>query len=628
MIIESSLLLKEISIFPELFLGVSLIYLTLHCSFLAVKNSYPLISSSVVYLGFLVLLLSLCLLLNDKLESQEIGSFYNTIVVDYPGFLSKIIVVILAGLCLLSVETYLKTQKINNFEYVLLFLFSVLGLFLLCSANDLITTYLAIELQSLSFYVLASFKRSSTFSVNSGVKYFILGSFASCLFLLGSSLLYGVSGTVNFDEFKDLFCFKQNCLEINTEFDEFDLLVDFLYYKHVLEFLKFDLLYVFLNSPELLNNVSFLFEVGQESSKIDCICFLNSTFDSLKNVMLNLILTFKGSELGYSIFEMYTFNPCVNSRLMFLFCLSEFSEIYLENVFFSSTDGLVNVTVLALVLILISFFFKLSVAPFHAWAPDVYEGSPSSSTFFFSVVPKLAIFIVMLRLYYFSFYNLVDSWRYLVCVCVVLTILTGSFGGLTQKKIKSLLVYSSISHMGYSLIAFSSGTFESLQVLFNYLVIYSFSGLCIWSIFVSTQLKSNFLQKANKDLTDLIALNKSNPMLAVLFTVVLFSIAGFPPMVGFLVKINVFLSAIDSSMFFVALLSILCSVVATFYYIRIIKVLYFEKTIAGKLYYPISSFNALLTVSLFSFILFLFLNPTLLFLLSHKFGLLFSANIF
>lgn len=215
-----------------------------------------------------------------------------------------------------------------------------------------------------------------------------------------------------------------------------------------------------------------------------------------------------------------------------------------------------------------------------------------------------------------------------MCVCVVLTILTGSFGGLTQKKIKSLLVYSSISHMGYSLIAFSSGTFESLQVLFNYLVIYSFSGLCIWSIFVSTQLKSNFLQKANKDLTDLIALNKSNPMLAVLFTVVLFSIAGFPPMVGFLVKINVFLSAIDSSMFFVALLSILCSVVATFYYIRIIKVLYFEKTIAGKLYYPISSFNALLTVSLFSFILFLFLNPTLLFLLSHKFGLLFSANIF
>ena len=234
----------------------------------------------------------------------------------------------------------------------------------------------------------------------------------------------------------------------------------------------------------------------------------------------------------------------------------------------------------------------------------------------------------MLRLYYFSFYSLIDSWRYLVCACVLLTILTGSFGGLAQKKIKSLLVYSSISHMGYSLIAFSSGTFESLQVLFNYLIIYSFSGLCVWAIFISTQLKSNFLQKTNKDLTDLVSLSKSNTMLAVMFTAVLFSIAGFPPMVGFLAKINVFLSAIDSSMFFVALFSVLCSVVATFYYIRIIKVLYFEKTIAGKLYRPISSFNALLISTIFSFILFLFLNQTLLFLLSQKFGLLFSTDIF
>ena len=193
MIIESSLLLKEIIIFPELFLGMSLIYLTLHCSFLTVKQSYPLIYTSVVYLGFLVLILAFCLLVNDNLEAQNVGSFYNTLVTDYSSFLSKAIITILAGLCLLAIEPYLKAQKINNFEYILLVLFSVLGLFLLCSANDLITTYLAIELQSLSFYVLASFKRQSTFSTNSGVKYFILGAFASCLFLLGSSLLYGVS---------------------------------------------------------------------------------------------------------------------------------------------------------------------------------------------------------------------------------------------------------------------------------------------------------------------------------------------------------------------------------------------------------------------------------------------------
>jgi len=629
MIIESSLLLKEISVFPELFLGMSLIYLTLHCSFLTVKQSYPLIYRSIVYLGFLVLILSLCLLLNDKLEVQGTGSFYNTIVTDYTGFLSKTIISILAGVCLLAVEPYLKTQKINNFEYVLLFLFSVLGLFLLCSANDLITTYLAIELQSLSFYVLASFKRQSTFSVNSGVKYFILGSFASCLFLLGSSLLYGISGTVNFDEFKDLYCFQQSCSEVvSSEFSDLDFFVDFLYCKQIIESSKFDLLHVFLNSPEVFNNLSGLPEIRQETFAIDIACFLNSVNSLFYDVLLNLILTFKGSDLGNSVFEMYSSNPCTTSKLMFLFSLHEVSSFYSENTFFPDNVSLVSLTNISLILILISFFFKLAVAPFHAWAPDVYEGSPSSSTFFFSVVPKLAIFIVMLRIYYFSFYSLIDSWRYLVCACVVLTILTGSFGGLTQKKIKSLLVYSSISHMGYSLIAFSSGTFESLQVLFNYLIIYSFSGLCVWAIFISTQLKSNFLQKSNKDLTDLVSLSKSNTMLAALFTAVLFSIAGFPPMVGFLVKINVFLSAIDSSMFFVALFSILCSVVATFYYIRIIKVLFFEKTVAGKLYHPISSFNALLITTIFSFILFLFLNPTLLFLLSHKFGLLFSTDIF
>jgi NADH-quinone oxidoreductase subunit N len=102
------------------------------------------------------------------------------------------------------IQQYLADQKLNHFEYVLLLLFSILGLFILISSNDLLTAYLAIELQSLSFYVLAAFKKNSTFSIESGIKYFILGSFSSCLFLLGSSLLYGLTGTINFEDFKDL----------------------------------------------------------------------------------------------------------------------------------------------------------------------------------------------------------------------------------------------------------------------------------------------------------------------------------------------------------------------------------------------------------------------------------------
>ena len=234
---------------------------------------------------------------------------------------------------------------------------------------------------------------------------------------------------------------------------------------------------------------------------------------------------------------------------------------------------------------------------------------------------------LLLRIFYYSFFGFFESWRYFLVVTVVLSIIVGSFGGLEQRKLKSLLVYSSISHMGYALIAFSAGTFESIQMLFGYLVVYSFSGLCVWSIFTITRLRNNHLQKQNKDLTDLVSLNKSNYMLAIFFTTVLFSVAGFPPMIGFLVKISVFLTAIESSMFFVALISILCSVVGTFYYIRLIKILYFEKVLVGMLYYPIKAQSSLLISMLFFLLLFLFLNPTLLYLFSYKISLLISTAV-
>ena len=503
------LLYREIIILPELFLGISLVYLVLHCTFLAVRKNYYLIQNSLIYLSLLALVFTCFLVFNDSLNVLEFSAFNNTIVNDYVSFFSKLIIGSLSLFCLLMIQPFLISQKINQFEYVLLILFSVLGLFVLCSSNDLLTAYLAIELQSLAFYVLASFKKNSTHSVDAGIKYFILGAFSSGLFLFGSSLLYGVSGTINFEEFKDLFIISDHLSVLND---------------------------------------------------------------------------------GNNVFAAY---------------LVKFGLIF----------------------ILISLFFKLAIAPFHTWAPDVYESSPSTSTFFFSVVPKIAIFVLLLRIFYYSFFSFFDSWRYFITIVVVLSIIVGSFGGLEQRKLKSLLVYSSISHMGYSLIAFTAGTFESTQMLFCYLVIYSFSGLCVWSIFTLTRLKSNYLQKQNKDLTDLVLLGKSNYMLAIFLTTVLFSVAGFPPMIGFLVKISVFLVAIESSMYFVAFISILCSVVGTFYYIRLIKILYFEKVLVGKLYHPIETQSSILISVLFFSLLFLFFNPTLLYLFSYKLCLLISTSI-
>ena len=569
------LLFKDIVIFSELFLGISIIYLVIHCTFLAVQKKYPLIQNSVIYLSVLSLLFSVYLILNEHLTVLEVSSLNNTFLLDYTGFFSKIIIGCLSLFCLIMMQPYIINQKINNFEYFLLILFSVLGLFLLCSSNDFLTSYLAIELQSLSFYVLSAFKKNSTFSVEAGIKYFVLGAFSSSMFLFGSSLLYGFTGTIYFTEFSTLFF---------NEVPGNDILLNPYYY-----------------------NDMFNTSVGEMKWSVYSQKYFGFFIEE--------------KDFAEAITNLVAFDKEILPTMCFLKALGSTGEMaYLS----PNTDNLfdTNLIKFALIFIFIGLFFKLTAAPFHIWAPDVYEGSPSSSTFFFSVVPKLAIFVLLLRIFYNSFYGFVDSWRYFIVLIIISSIVVGSFGGLEQRKLKSLLVYSTISHMGYSLIAFSAGTFESLQMLISYLVVYSFSGLCVWSIFLVMRLKNNYYQKQNKDLTDLVLLSKSNPMVAVFFTTVLFSLAGFPPMIGFLVKLGVFTTAIESSMYFVALISILCSVVGTFYYIRLIKILYFEKSLTGKLYYPITTQSSIMITFLFYLLLFTFINPTLLFLLSYKFSLL------
>ena len=511
------LIFKEIQLLPEIFLGISIVYLIIHGTLLSVNRQYLLIQSSVLYLSVLVLSMFCFLLLNNSIEFTNYLIFNNTIIGDYLSISSKIWIALISVFCFLMTRKYLIVQKINFFEYSVLILFAMLGIFFICSSNDLITAYLAIELQSLSFYIMAAFKKDSAFSVDAGLKYFILGAFSSSLFLFGSSLLYGVSGTTNFEDLKNLF-----------------------------------------------------------------------------------VLTYSDFGTVYDV-NSYTF----------------VKHIFIDG-------GLIQ---FALVFIFVSLLFKLAVAPFHLWSLDVYEGSPSSSTFFFAVVPKLGIFVLLIRIFYSSFFEYAIKWRYYIVILAVLSVIIGSFAGLEQKKLKSLLAYSSISHMGYTLIAFSTGTFEGMQMLFCYLFLYMLAGLCIWSIFLILQLKYRYVKKQNKDLADLSLLNKSNNILALFFSTVLLSIAGLPPMIGFLVKVGIFLVSIEASMYFVAAISILCSVISTFYYIRIIKIMYFEQSISGKLYQPVKAYTSILVVALFYFLLFLFINPTLVYLFSYKITLLLTTTI-
>lgn len=570
-----TLLFKDIVIFSELFLAISIIYLIIHCTFLTVQKTYPLLQNSILSLSTLSLFFSICLILNEHLNVLELTSLNNTILLDYTAFSSKIIIGSLSLFCLIMMQSYVINQKINNFEYFILILFSVLGLFLLCSSNDFLTSYLAIELQSLSFYVMAAFKKNSTFSVEAGIKYFILGSFASSMFLFGASIIYGCTGTIYFNDLSDLF-FNVIPGPKSTFFYTFEHLLE--------DIFKIDTEERYFSST-LISGADYLNSLGANENLAPIAYYVNF--------------------LDYQDNVFYEFN----------------SEFFVEHGL-STLEIESNLIIFGLIFIFIGLLFKLTAAPFHTWAPDVYEGSPTSSTFFFSVVPKLSIFVLLMRIFYGSFHGFVDSWRHFIVIVVVFSIIVGSFGGLEQRKLKSLLVYSTISHMGYSLIAFSAGTFESLQMLISYLIVYSFSGLCVWSIFLVLRLKNNPYQKQNKDLTDLVLLGNSNYVLAIFFTAVLFSVAGFPPMIGFIVKLGIFTTAIESSMYFVALISILCSVVGTFYYIRLIKILYFEKLLVGKLYYPITNHYSILITILFFLLIFLFVNPTLLFLLSHKFSLL------
>ena len=666
--VPETLILKEIGLLPELFLGISIIYLLIHGTFLTVGKNYPIIQTSNIYLSVLIFCLIGFLLINDSLDVLEYSIYNNTISNDYLAFSSKILIIFFSIFCLLIIKHYLVDQRINNFEYILMLLFAILGIMILCSANDLITVYLAIELQSLAFYVMAAFKKNSTFSVEAGLKYFILGAFSSGFFLFGSSIIYGLTGSVCFEDFKDLFFwvfpgsflllsdidhlnydketsikFIQNKLNYCSErsLDKND------YYFLRNEF--FFPFYVYLfNDPKVTSSLAMSVTKALEKVEDHSMNITAEEFDFFVEVLTtNNICVNHLSQLDNLLYDNYReeFDIFIQEEsslndLLFLEAPTYISSLQDAQIIMSNLDKLIvygssyqdsffgepfNIRLLqfALIFIIISLFFKLALAPFHLWSPDVYEGSPSSSSFFFAVISKLGIFIILLRIFYSSFYGLIDNWRYYIVLIAVLSILVGSIGGIEQRKLKSLLAYSSISHMGYVLIAFNTGTFEGFQMLFSYLIIYMLSGLCIWSIFLLTRLKNIYKKKQNKDLTDLILLRKSNSILAFIFAIVLLSIAGFPPMIGFFVKMSVFLVAIEASLYFVAFVSILCSVISTFYYIRIVKILYFEKVIVGRLYHPITTSNAFIIIMPFYLLFYLFINPTILYLFSYKISLLF-----
>ena len=231
--------------------------------------------------------------------------------------------------------------------------------------------------------------------------------------------------------------------------------------------------------------------------------------------------------------------------------------------------------IFGMVFILVGLAFKISAVPFHMWAPDVYQGSPTSVTLFFAILPKIAALTVFIRFLYTPFVNLIDQWQTIIIFLSIASMLFGAVAAIGQKNLKRLIAYSSISHMGYALAGLTTGTNEGIQSSVSYISIYLVMNLAFFSCIFMLKREDKYYE----NIEDLSGLSKNHPLLSFSFLIVLFSLAGIPPMAGFFAKFYVFMAVIEQSMFFLAIVGLLASVVAAFYYLRIIKVIYFDNEV-------------------------------------------------
>ena len=337
-------------------------------------------------------------------------------------------------------KKYLIDIKNDKFEYPIIVLLSVLGMFIMVGANDLIVFYLGLELQSLSLYILAAIDRDNSRSSEAGIKYFVLSALSSGLLLYGCSLLYGFTGSTNF-------------------------------------------------------------------------------------------------------------------------------ELILEN-----TETINIGIIFGMVFILVGLAFKVSAVPFHMWTPDVYQGAPTSVTSFFSVVPKIAGIAVFIKFMYIPFYGILDEWKYILVFISIGSMILGAVAAIGQNNIKRLIAYSSIGHIGYAIAGIAAGTENGFRNTIVYITIYAVMNIGAFAFILSMRRGQKYIE----EIGELSGASKNHPLMCFALMIILFSLAGIPPLAGFFAKFYIFMSVIESGMFVLAIIGLVTTVVSAFYYIRIIKIMYFD----------------------------------------------------
>jgi len=417
---------------PEIILSLSIFSLLIIGVF--IKNSFDFIYRLSIFLVFLLILVII------SGDGESIKIFNESFILDELSSFAKLLILTSSFFVLIMSKKYIQDIKNNKFEYPIIILLSILGMFFMVSANDLILFYLGLELQSLSLYILASIDRDNLKSSEAGIKYFILSALSSGLLLYGCSLLYGFTGSTNFE--------------------------------------------VIANNTEDLN-------IG---------------------------------------------------------------------------------TIFATIFILVGLAFKVAAVPFHMWTPDVYEGSPTSVTSFFSIVPKIAGIVVFIRFMYSPFQEIIDQWQYILVFISIASMILGAVAAIGQKNIKRLVAYSSIGHIGYAIAGIASGTANGFKSTLIYILIYAVMNIGFFAFIFLMKRKGKYIE----EIDELSGMSKNHPLASLSLLIVLFSLAGIPPLAGFFAKFYIFMAVIESGMYTLAIIGLVTTVVSAFYYIRIVKIMYFD----------------------------------------------------
>jgi NADH-quinone oxidoreductase subunit N len=431
---ETLLASLQLSI-PELILAVGAMALLMIGVFAGEKSA-----STVTGVAVAVLIIAgLWLVLKTGEGSAYGGAFLSD---PFAKFM-KVLALIGSITALVMTVGHARSAQIDRFEFPVLLVLATLGMLLMISANDLMSLYLSLELQSLALYVVAAINRDSIRSTEAGLKYFVLGALSSGMLLYGMSLIYGFTGHTGFTQ-------------------------------------------------------------------------------------IAAALTAEGRSLGL---------------------------------------------IFGLVFVLAGLAFKISAVPFHMWTPDVYEGAPTPVTAFFAAAPKVAAMAILVRIVINAFEPVVADWQQIIVFISIASMLLGSFAAIGQKNIKRLMAYSSIGHMGYALVGLAAGSMAGVRGVLLYMLIYMVMTLGTFACILAMRRKEG---ENVENVDDLAGLSQTNPFMATVLTVLMFSLAGIPPMAGFFGKYFVFMAAIEAQLYALAIIGVLASVVGAYYYLRVIKVMWFD----------------------------------------------------